>query len=88
MEIIIWYVENVIGNEWYKNVRGLTHLCPSPPLFNLFPKVYTKPRENARNHGVEIDTNVETDIKKVEIYTKKLKKYLEKHKKGCILPYV
>jgi hypothetical protein len=78
MEIIIWYVENVIGNEWCEMCRGLTHLCPSPPLFNNFPKVYTKPRKNARNHGVEIDTGVEIDIKKVEIDTKKIEKIFGK----------
>ena len=77
-EIIIWYVENVIGNVEYKNVRGLTHLCPFPPPFNNFPKVYITSRENAQNYGVEIDTRVKIVIKNVKIDTKNIWKNIKK----------
>ena len=70
-------MENVIGNEWCKVCRGLTHLCPFPPLFNPFPKIYTTLRENAQNYGVEIDTRVKTVIKRVETDTKNIKKTLK-----------
>jgi hypothetical protein len=78
MKIVIWYVENVIGNVEYKNGRGLTHLYPSPPLLNNFPKVYITSRENAQNYGVEIDTRVKIVIKGVKIDTKNIWKFNKK----------
>ena len=41
-------MENVFGNEWLGKCRPLTPPCPSPPLFNPFPKVYTK---TCKKHG-------------------------------------
>jgi len=48
-------MENVFDSEWDRKCRDLTPPCPSPPLFNSFPKIYTKINENRGGMGVEGD---------------------------------
>lgn len=59
-------MESVFYSKWNRKCRGLTPTCSAPPPFNSPPKVYTKPRENAGERGVEGDPQCRTLTKNVE----------------------